>query len=436
MRNRHEPRSQLVENTVDSPYLEERIIYQRDKEFIPSLTPTFCPAARPSFTNARGCVRQSSCAQPEWTEGNVTLDAELMRSLFTKSQKYVYALTGFSLEGFSNDEISACSVQTRWKKSPGSCDADTPLDDGTLASLSAALQQVPVEGLGQTELVLETADIIIIEAVLGDCTTELNGVSIVGATVTLDGTCYEQVHPQSYDVYDIAYWRGRLSGEHIQYGGVPGGDRPLTRPATLGQTELDLTSVCADLSCWPTRWNRNNPTPLVRRMGVLGEQVEFSSLPTTVQVPWLAEMAGVEDVSVDPGVSESCGSVGEVANDPMFGHKYGGRGEISIQRPSYWPKSMMWQNAVFHAEDQLRQRVAWALSQIYVVADVGFAGNMEVTAKYYDIFLRNAFGNFRNLIKEVAYSESMAIMLTYLNSKSAKVSGDFADENFARECIQ
>jgi hypothetical protein len=40
------------------------------------------------------------------------------------------------------------------------------------------------------------------------------------------------------------------------------------------------------------------------------------------------------------------------------------------------------------------------------------------------------------LIKEVAYSESMAIMLTYLNSKSAKVSGDFADENFARECIQ
>ena len=97
---------------------------------------------------------------------------------------------------------------------------------------------------------------------------------------------------------------------------------------------------------------------------------------------------------------------------------------------------MMWQNAVFHAEDQLRQRVAWALSQIYVVADVGFAGNMEVTAKYYDIFLRNAFGNFRNLIKEVAYSESMAIMLTYLNSKSAKVSGDFADENFARECIQ
>ena len=513
---RHEPRSQLVENTVDSPYIEERIIYQRDKQFIPSLTPKFCPAARPSFTNARGCVRQNSCAQPEWTEGNVTLDAELMQSLFTKSQKYVYAVTGFSLEGFSNDEISACSVQTRWKKSPGSCDADTPLDDATLASLSAALQQVPVEGLGpqytsgpnnandpaacdagsgttgrhgtledmqavcdadpncgwlhdygcdannwracgpvsdmaagsaactmlkgegpaQTGLVLETADIIIIEAVQGECTTELNDVSIVGAKVTLDGTCYEQVHPQSYDVYDIAYWRGRLSGEHSQYGGVPGGDRQLTRPATLGQTELDLTSVCADLSCWPTRWNRNNPTPLVRRIGVLGEQVEFSSLPTTVQVPWLAEMAGVVDIAVDPGVSESCGSVGEVANDPAFGHKYGNRRSRSIQRPSYGPKSMMWQNAVFHAEDQLRQRVAWALSQIYVVADVGFAGGSEVTAKYYDIFLRNAFGNFRTLIKEVAYSESMAIMLTYLNSKSAKVSGDFADENFARECIQ
>ena len=57
-------------------------------------------------------------------------------------------------------------------------------------------------------------------------------------------------------------------------------------------------------------------------------------------------------------------------------------------------------------------------------------------AKFYDIFLRNAFGNFRNLIKEVAYSHPMSVMLTYINSKSAAVSGDFADENFAREAIQ
>ena len=411
---RHEPRAQLVENTVDNPYIEERIIYQRDRQFIPSLTPRFCPAAQPSFTNARGCVRQNSCARPQWTDGSVTLNHTLMRDLFTKSEKYVYAITGFSLEGFSNDEISACAVETRWKKTAGSCGMDTPLDAATLASLSAALTNTPV---------LETADVIIIGSVQGECNTELNGVSIVGAKVTVNGTCYEQVHPQSYNVFDMAYWR------------TNGGGRPVIRPAVQGLTELDLTSVCADLSCWPTRFSARNPTPLARYMGVLGEEVAFSSLPTTVQVPWLAEYAGVEDISVDPGVTESCGSIGEVASDPAFGHKYGGR-YVGAQKPTYWPLAMLWQNAVFHAEDQLRQKVAWALSQIYVVAEVGYQGNEESNSKYYDILVRNAFGNFRNLIKEVAYSQPMAVMLTFLGSKSARVSGDFADENFARECIQ
>ena len=97
---------------------------------------------------------------------------------------------------------------------------------------------------------------------------------------------------------------------------------------------------------------------------------------------------------------------------------------------------MLWQNAVFHSEDQLRQRVAWALNQIYVVSEAGFGGSEETHAQYYDIFLRNAFGSFRNLIQEIAYSYPMSVMLTYINSKSAAVSGDFADENFARECIQ
>jgi uncharacterized protein (DUF1800 family) len=70
------------------------------------------------------------------------------------------------------------------------------------------------------------------------------------------------------------------------------------------------------------------------------------------------------------------------------------------------------------------------------VSEVGFHPYEEANAKYYDIFVRHAFGNFGNMIKEVAYSQPMATMLTFINSKSAAVSGDFADENFARECIQ
>ena len=62
----------------------------------------------------------------------MTLSDDLMQQMFANGQKYVYSLTGFSLDGFSDDEISPCSVQTRWKKSAGACDVDTPLDTGRL----------------------------------------------------------------------------------------------------------------------------------------------------------------------------------------------------------------------------------------------------------------------------------------------------------------
>jgi hypothetical protein len=341
---RHEARQELVSNTVDSPYLENRMIYQRDKQFIPSLTPTFCPAAKAAFTNAEGCVRQNSCSEPVWTEGTVTLNEDLLRQLFTKSQKYVYYLTDM---GPMDATHSPCSAASRWKKTIGACEPDTPLDVATLASISTALQ---------TEVVLDTPTIVTIEPMQGECTTEANGVSTVGAKITINGTCFEHVHPEEYDVHDMAYWI--TSGYFYTVPGNTGdGIYPQTRFAALGQTELPITAVCPDRSCWPTRFSARNPVPLTRRLGVLGQTVEFSSLPTTVQKPWLAELAGVEDVSVDPGVSESCGSLGEVANDPFYGHKYGGR-YVNAQKPTYWPLEMLWLNAVFNANDQLRQKVA------------------------------------------------------------------------------
>ena len=55
------------------------------------------------------------------------------------------------------------------------------------------------------------------------------------------------------------------------------------------------------------------------------------------------------------------------------------------------------------SDDQLRQRMAWALSQIVVItpnqiADIGLS---EIYLNYYDIFVRNAFGNYFDILKEV-----------------------------------
>jgi uncharacterized protein (DUF1800 family) len=97
------------------------------------------------------------------------------------------------------------------------------------------------------------------------------------------------------------------------------------------------------------------------------------------------------------------------------------------------------------APDQLRQRVAWALSQILVVTpnQIDNADLLsECFLNYYDIFVRNAFGNYRDVLKEVSYSPMMAEMLSFLESRSAayvkrveeRVSRP--DENYAREIMQ
>jgi uncharacterized protein (DUF1800 family) len=94
-----------------------------------------------------------------------------------------------------------------------------------------------------------------------------------------------------------------------------------------------------------------------------------------------------------------------------------------------------------HGNDQLRQRVAWALAQILVIVreDINLDDlKTEWFVNYYDIFVRNAFGNYRDILKQVSFSPLMADSLTYLNSKSSAYMLEnyqlvtSADENFAR----
>ena len=55
---------------------------------------------------------------------------------------------------------------------------------------------------------------------------------------------------------------------------------------------------------------------------------------------------------------------------------------------------------------------------------------------YPDIFVRNGLGNYRQLLKEVAYNPLMAHWLTFINNKGYAASGTYPDENFAREIME
>ncbi len=89
--------------------------------------------------------------------------------------------------------------------------------------------------------------------------------------------------------------------------------------------------------------------------------------------------------------------------------------------------------------DQLRQRLVFALSQIFVVSAVNSSVEIqpEAHASYLDMLGRLCFGNFRDLVQGVALHPTMGHYLSHLrNQKEDPATGRIPDENFAREVMQ
>lgn len=102
-----------------------------------------------------------------------------------------------------------------------------------------------------------------------------------------------------------------------------------------------------------------------------------------------------------------------------------------------WTASGQYWDQMFTAPDQLRQRMAFALSQILVYSDITNLSEQAKRAYYQDILIEHAFGNYRDLLQDVTYSPAMSQWLTYYrNRKGDPNTGRMPDENYARELLQ
>ncbi|MEM9292698.1 MAG: DUF1800 domain-containing protein [Acidobacteriota bacterium] len=98
-----------------------------------------------------------------------------------------------------------------------------------------------------------------------------------------------------------------------------------------------------------------------------------------------------------------------------------------------------WWESALQREDMVRQRVTFALSQIFVVSrrEERLFEHSELIASYHDVLQRHAFGNFRDLLLDVALHPAMGIYLSHLHNRRSDPSRNrFPDENFAREVMQ
>ncbi|WP_293001512.1 DUF1800 family protein, partial [Nevskia sp.] len=111
----------------------------------------------------------------------------------------------------------------------------------------------------------------------------------------------------------------------------------------------------------------------------------------------------------------------------------GGAALVQADRMDAWFRSSI------TGPDQLRQRVAFALSELFVVSENFGALNFDVKglANYYDILARNAFGSYRTLLEQVTLTPQMGLYLSMIrNQRPDPANGIRSDENYAREIMQ
>ena len=145
-----------------------------------------------------------------------------------------------------------------------------------------------------------------IAKVTGSCTTELDGVSVIGAKVVVDGACWQNVHPQHLDVFDATYW----STVHDGNAAFPTDANPIRAFAKSAAADDSFrTTLQYPLGTHGMgRWKSEGRTPNFRLLGKLGDVVDFRDLPPSVQSAATAAAFGSVASHV-AGAVESCGSL-------------------------------------------------------------------------------------------------------------------------------
>ncbi len=98
----------------------------------------------------------------------------------------------------------------------------------------------------------------------------------------------------------------------------------------------------------------------------------------------------------------------------------------------------VWWESAMTGNDLLRDRVALALSEIFVVSEKSSLFDYaEGQVDYYEMLYNNAFGNFRDLLYDVTVHPTMGFYLSHANNpKSNPTLNRYPDENYAREIMQ
>lgn len=152
----------------------------------------------------------------------------------------------------------------------------------------------------------------------------------------------------------------------------------------------------------------------LREVGYRAWLDEQLAQPAATQIPYLDWVNGIPDNNVTDDTRVEAWTINALGTpDPSR----------SMARPT----------------DQLRQRMAFALSEIFVVSNSNgtLAGQPWALASYYDMLAADAFGNYRSLLEDVTRHPAMGVFLSSIQNQKADPDQNIhPDENYAREINQ
>jgi uncharacterized protein (DUF1800 family) len=272
-------------------------------------------------------------------------------------------------------------------------------------TITAVTQATPVASASQTESILNPIPVV----------------SSAQATQTVaGGTNY------SLDVMGTGF----LSTSQLQVGGV-------TVPATLvSSTELRSTSTITVVTGVTTvAVAVTNPDPGTMTANATAQVVNLkASLPAAARLldqatfgPTMNDISHVQSVGLNAYLTEQFAVPTTLMPD------------IAATPPAVCVNTLLpceqseWWQTMLTAPDQLRQRVAFALSEMFVVSTNSV--NARSVTTYQNTLANDAFGNFYNIMQDVTLSPAMGGYLNMLNS-AKPATGQIANENYARELMQ
>lgn len=162
-------------------------------------------------------------------------------------------------------------------------------------------------------------------------------------------------------------------------------------------------------------------------------QATFGPTPSEVKhLQAIGYEAWIDEQLAMPAVGPNHQEYWDQRHQAIIAKKPGSRAGPGELVHSFWAHALT-------GPDQLRQRMAFALSEIFVVswADNCVDNNSRGASNYLDILDKHAFDQYRTLLEAVTLHPVMGCYLSHLkNQREDESTGRVPDENFARELMQ